>query len=63
MYSLFSKQAEETTEKVPSEIEKKQKEVEDRLQVLNAKKHNLVQVLKQVSPALYKGVSALIFSL
>ncbi|CAN8254917.1 unnamed protein product [Cochlearia groenlandica] len=35
-------------EEVPSEIEKKQKEVEERLQVLNAKKHNLVQVLKLI---------------
>ncbi|EFH53837.1 hypothetical protein ARALYDRAFT_485149 [Arabidopsis lyrata subsp. lyrata] len=41
-------EANETAEKVPSEIEKKQKEVEERLQVLNAKKHNLVQVLKQI---------------
>ncbi|XP_010503395.1 PREDICTED: uncharacterized protein LOC104780592 [Camelina sativa] len=38
----------ETIEKVPTEIEIKRKEVEDRLQVLNAKKHNLVQVLKQI---------------
>lgn len=28
--------------------EKRKKEVEDKLQVLNEKKHNLVQVLKQV---------------
>ncbi|KFK34089.1 hypothetical protein AALP_AA5G100800 [Arabis alpina] len=38
----------ETVMEVPSEIEIKQKEVEERLQVLNAKKHNLVQVLKQI---------------
>ncbi|EOA24290.1 hypothetical protein CARUB_v10017530mg [Capsella rubella] len=41
-------EANEITEKEPSETEKKRKEVEDRLQVLNAKKHNLVQVLKQI---------------
>jgi hypothetical protein len=29
--------------------EKRKKEVEDKLQVLNAKKHNLVLVLKQVN--------------
>lgn len=29
--------------------EKRKKEVEDKLQVLNAKKHNLVLVLKQVT--------------
>ncbi|KAJ0248404.1 hypothetical protein HA466_0155070 [Hirschfeldia incana] len=33
---------------VPSEIEKEEKQVEERLQVLNAKKHNLVQVLKLI---------------
>ncbi|KAF8087040.1 hypothetical protein N665_0601s0006 [Sinapis alba] len=31
-----------------AEEEKEQKEVDERLQVLNAKKHNLVQVLKQI---------------
>ncbi|VVB04494.1 unnamed protein product [Arabis nemorensis] len=41
-------EAKETVEEIPSEIETKQKEVEERLQVLNAKKHNLVQVLKQI---------------
>ncbi|ESQ45776.1 hypothetical protein EUTSA_v10010485mg [Eutrema salsugineum] len=41
-------EANETAKEVPSEIEKKQREVEERLQVLNAKKHNLVQVLKQI---------------
>ncbi|KAF8052343.1 hypothetical protein N665_1570s0004 [Sinapis alba] len=34
--------------KEAAEEEKEQKEVEERLQVLNAKKHNLVQVLKQI---------------
>ncbi|CAH8332117.1 unnamed protein product [Eruca vesicaria subsp. sativa] len=42
-------EAKETAEEVaPSEIEKEEKEVEERLQVLSAKKHNLVQVLKQI---------------
>lgn len=49
---MFHK-AKETAEEevVPSEIEKEEKQVEERLQVLNAKKHNLVQVLKLVSVA------------
>lgn len=34
---------------VVNDKEKRKKEVEDKLLVLNAKKHNLVQVLKQVS--------------
>jgi hypothetical protein len=33
--------------------EKRKREVEDKLQTLNAKKHNLVQALKQVSFGLY----------
>ncbi|KAG2329690.1 hypothetical protein Bca4012_020770 [Brassica carinata] len=42
-------EAKETAEEVaPSEIEKEEKQVEERLQVLNAKKHNLVQVLKLI---------------
>lgn len=35
-----------------SDKEKRKREVEDKLQVLNAKKHNLVLVLKQVSSGL-----------
>ncbi|XP_024976132.1 uncharacterized protein LOC112514055 [Cynara cardunculus var. scolymus] len=31
-----------------SDIEKRKKEVEEKLQILNARKHNLVQVLKQI---------------
>ncbi|CAN7072913.1 unnamed protein product, partial [Brassica oleracea var. botrytis] len=41
-------QANETAEEVPRQVDKEQKEVEDRLRVLNAKKHNLVQLLKQI---------------
>ncbi|KAF8080828.1 hypothetical protein N665_0920s0011 [Sinapis alba] len=42
-------EAKETAEEVvPSELEKEEKQVEERLQVLNAKKHNLVQVLKLI---------------
>ncbi|RID58414.1 hypothetical protein BRARA_F01718 [Brassica rapa] len=45
-------EAKETAEEVvPSEIEKEEKQVEERLQVLNAKKHNLVQVLKLILSA------------
>ena len=40
-----------------SEKEKRKKEVEDKLQVLNAKKHNLVLVLKQVSYGLECKIS------
>lgn len=45
-----AEEAKETAEEevVPSEIEKEEKQVEERLQVLNAKKHNLVQVLKLI---------------
>ncbi|WZZ27166.1 hypothetical protein YC2023_010567 [Brassica napus] len=42
------KLANETAEEVPRQVDKEQKEVEDRLRVLNAKKHNLVQLLKQI---------------
>lgn len=45
----FHKAKETAEEVVPNEIEKEEKQVEERLQVLNAKKHNLVQVLKLVS--------------
>ncbi|CAN6916935.1 uncharacterized protein LOC106374661 isoform X1 [Brassica napus] len=41
-------EANETAEEVPRQVDKEQKEVEDRLRVLNAKKHNLVQLLKQI---------------
>lgn len=34
-----------------SDIEKRKKEVEEKLQILNARKHNLVQVLKQILSA------------
>lgn len=44
-----------------SDIEKRKKEVEEKLQILNARKHNLVQVLKQVS-ILYIFLSYLITS-
>ncbi|KAI4343811.1 hypothetical protein L6164_011118 [Bauhinia variegata] len=46
----MDKQIELTRDKVdlPNEKEKRKKEVEDKLQVLNAKKHNLVLVLKQI---------------
>nr|GLL22269.1 uncharacterized protein LOC109191158 [Ipomoea trifida] len=38
-------------EDAPSEKEKRKKEVEEKLEVLNAKKHNLVQLLKQILSA------------
>ncbi|KAH0922301.1 hypothetical protein HID58_022319 [Brassica napus] len=47
----FSEAKETAEEVVPSEIEKEEKQVEERLQVLNAKKHNLVQVLKLILSA------------
>ncbi|CAB41868.1 putative protein [Arabidopsis thaliana] len=47
-YAAKEEETNEAAEKVPSETELKRKEVEERLQVLNAKKHNLVQVLKQI---------------
>ncbi|KAI8528971.1 hypothetical protein RHMOL_Rhmol12G0189900 [Rhododendron molle] len=47
---LENPKAEETSNKVDAltDKEKRKKEVEDKLQVLNEKKHNLVQVLKQI---------------
>ncbi|KAF7124346.1 hypothetical protein RHSIM_Rhsim12G0160300 [Rhododendron simsii] len=50
---LENLKAEETSNKVDAltDKEKRKKEVEDKLQVLNEKKHNLVQVLKQILSA------------
>ncbi|XP_058194806.1 uncharacterized protein LOC131311384 [Rhododendron vialii] len=50
---LENPKAEETSNKVDvlTDKEKRKKEVEDKLQVLNEKKHNLVQVLKQILSA------------
>lgn len=38
------------------EKEKRKREIEDKLQVLNAKKHNLVKALKQVTLCLLSGL-------
>ncbi|KAH7857739.1 hypothetical protein Vadar_016025 [Vaccinium darrowii] len=48
--ALENQKAEETNNKVDAltDKEKRKKEVEEKLQVLNEKKHNLVQVLKQI---------------
>lgn len=45
---LHTKQT-KSTEDASNDKEKRKKEVEEKLQVLNEKKHNLVQVLKQVT--------------
>jgi hypothetical protein len=47
--SLFSCQITGNDVDLLNDKEKRKKEVEDKLQVLNAKKHNLVLVLKQVN--------------
>lgn len=36
-------------ENATSDVEKRRKEVKDKLEILNEKKHSLVQVLKQVT--------------
>lgn len=44
-------QAEVLKNETLTDIEKRKKEVEEKLQILNARKHNLVQVLKQILSA------------